>query len=242
MSSVEAALGPCPGPIRVDGEIVEKRKRTVDSVGLVRASPIQRDGPSCEDPPNRAPAQNVTFDAEDREICRRGVRARVLIRPDVERAHAECTHTAREPPPRLDADFPSAVEADTAAEEQDGSVATEPSGHAAKLKQTLIFQKELALFRKEEAEACEVDLFLVGFNLREVRVVGEVGGEVLRHTVFHIESSVAPDVIADSGRGGGIRCQIGYRIWFELEAAGPGWSLDADECGGCGHLKDASYA
>ena len=58
------------------------------------------------------------------------------------------------------------------------------SSGAAERERALVLEEELALLRKEQAEAREVDLLLVGFDLREVGVVGEVGRQVLREPYF----------------------------------------------------------
>ena len=53
-----------------------------------------------------------------------------------------------------------------------------------------ILQKEIALFRKEQAESCEVHLLLVGFHLREVGVDREVPRQATRDAVFHVEAHI----------------------------------------------------
>ena len=67
-----------------------------------------------------------------------------------------------------------AFEADAAAEEQDRRVAVavaRPRPVAAEIEDALALEEELALLREEQAEAREVDLLLVVFDLREVGVV-----------------------------------------------------------------------
>ena len=62
-----------------------------------------------------------------------------------------------------------------------------PGRRPAEGERALVLEKELALLGKEQAEAREVDLLLVGLDLREVGVVGEVGRQVLRDAVLHVE-------------------------------------------------------
>ena len=56
-------------------------------------------------------------------------------------------------------------------------------------------EEEVALFRKEQVESREVDLLLVGFDLREVGVDGQVGDEPLRDRVLHVEPSLGLRVV-----------------------------------------------
>ena len=58
---------------------------------------------------------------------------------------------------------------------------------AAERERALVLEEELALLREEQAEAREVDLLLVGFDLREVGVVGEVGRQALRDAALRVE-------------------------------------------------------
>ena len=51
------------------------------------------------------------------------------------------------------------------------------SPDAAEREDALPFEEEVALLREEQAEARQVDLLLVLFDLREVGVVGDVGGQ-----------------------------------------------------------------
>ena len=88
---------------------------------------------------------------------------------------------------------------------------------AAEGEDSLILEKELTLFRKEQTEPGEVDLLLVGFDLREIGVVGEVGGQVPGNAVFHVEPDVTGDVVGNPGRGDAIGRQArdGVRLDFE---------------------------
>ncbi len=61
---------------------------------------------------------------------------------------------------------------------------------AAERVQTEILEEELALLGKEQAEPREIDLLLVVFDLREVRVVGEVGDQAAREPVLDVEPCI----------------------------------------------------
>ena len=56
--------------------------------------------------------------------------------------------------------------------------------HAAKGKDPLPFEKEVALLGKEHAEARQVHLLLIFLNLRKVGVVGEIRREPFRQPTF----------------------------------------------------------
>ena len=66
---------------------------------------------------------------------------------------------------------------------------------AAEAEEPLVLEEELALLGKEEAEAGQVDLLLVGLDLREIGVVGEVGREVRRHAVLRVEAERPANVV-----------------------------------------------
>ena len=81
------------------------------------------------------------------------------------------------------------------------------------------FEKELPLLRKEQGEAGQVDLPLVHLHLREVRVVGEVGSQVLGDAVLHIDAAVDAQLV-DLHRGcGHVRGQPADGIGLDLEVA-----------------------
>ena len=65
---------------------------------------------------------------------------------------------------------------------------------AAKREDALALQEELALLREEQAEAREVDLLVVVFDLREVGAIGEVRGQAARDAVLHVHAGVAVQV------------------------------------------------
>ena len=57
-------------------------------------------------------------------------------------------------------------------------------------------EKEVALLGEEQVEARQVDLLLVDFDLREVGVDREVGGDVLRDAVLHVAADAAVAVVS----------------------------------------------
>ena len=71
---------------------------------------------------------------------------------------------------------------------------------AAERERVAVLEKELALLGEEQAEPRQVDLLLVGLDLREIGVVGEVRGQVLRDAVLHVEPHVAVEVVRDRRR------------------------------------------
>ena len=87
-------------------------------------------------------------------------------------------------PPAENGHLAIAGETDAAAVEEDGHVGggLRAGGEAVVTEgeEALILQEEVALLGEEEAEAGQVHLLLVGLDLREVGVVGEVGRQVLR--------------------------------------------------------------
>ncbi|MFN7983546.1 MAG: hypothetical protein U0Q11_17000 [Vicinamibacterales bacterium] len=69
---------------------------------------------------------------------------------------------------------------------------------AAEIEDALSFEKELALFRKEQREPGEVHLLFIDFDLREVGVVGEVRGQApLRTPTSRVEAGVFREVVVD---------------------------------------------
>src|SRR5207244_3299639 len=86
----------------------------------------------------------------------------------------------------------SVLEADSPAVEQCRRIAAGPSSE---IEDALVLQEEIALLRKEEAEAGEVDLLLIRFDLCEVGVVGQVGGEPARHAHLYVETAIAAECV-----------------------------------------------
>jgi hypothetical protein len=65
------------------------------------------------------------------------------------------------------------------------------SGHAgAELKDAGILEEEVALFRKEQTESSQVDLLLVGLDLREVGVDREVPDQSAGDAILHVDAGV----------------------------------------------------
>ena len=93
------------------------------------------------------------------------------------------------------------------------------------------FQKELPFFWKEEVEPREVNLLLVHLDLREVRVVGQVRGEVLGDAVLGIKSDSAGAVISGRWVGGAVCGDASDTVWFELENRTHVGRLDSYQCG-----------
>ena len=62
-------------------------------------------------------------------------------------------------------------------------------------------------------------MLLIGFDLGKVGVHREVGHEVLRHVVFHIESDIATERVGDLRHRGAVGRQISDRVRFDLDAA-----------------------
>ena len=94
-------------------------------------------------------------------------------------------------------------QADLAAEEEDHvlrrvlapaaatAAATTTAGVArAELEHAGVLEEEVALLGEEQVEARQVDLLLVGFDLREVGVDGEVPRQPRGHAVLHVEARV----------------------------------------------------
>src|SRR6185503_13104340 len=89
----------------------------------------------------------------------------------------------------FDRHFAPALEADAAAVEQGRSIAAIVIG-AAEVEDTLVLEKEVSLLGEEQAEPGQVDLLLVGLDLGEIGVVGEVGGEAAGDTVLDVDPGV----------------------------------------------------
>ena len=113
-----------------------------------------------------------------------------------------------QPPAAVERHLRDLVQPDAAAVEHDRRVAAAAADeaavevaagavdrHAAERERALVLEEELALLRKEQTEPRQVDLLLVGFDLREVGVDGQVGGEALRDGVFHVEAGVGLRIV-----------------------------------------------
>src|SRR6185503_12644927 len=109
-----------------------------------------------------------------------------------------------EPAADLDRDDPAAIQADAAAVKEIRLTGgrrrrlAERAGDAAaarEVEQAAPLEEELALLREEQVEAGEVHLLLVDLHLREVGVVGEVGGEVGGQSVFDVAADIAGEIV-----------------------------------------------
>ena len=82
---------------------------------------------------------------------------------------------------------------------------------------------------KNRLKAREVHLLLVGLDLREVGVVGEVGGQVLRDAVLHVDADVAVEIVRDrrAARRSVVSADDGVRL--DLEVRGCRRRLEADQ-------------
>ena len=61
----------------------------------------------------------------------------------------------------------------------------------------LALEKELALLGKEHAESAEVYLLLVGLDLGEVGIYGEIRGHAIGDTVLGVEADIRVEVVVD---------------------------------------------
>ena len=108
--------------VRVDGQIVEKRKRAIDAVCEVAAGAALPDRPAGQEQPDAALLKHVALDAHDRETGRPRPRGRLVIGVDVQRAHVEPADPAGEPPAGHDGHGTVLIEPDSPAIEEDGHV------------------------------------------------------------------------------------------------------------------------
>ena len=76
-------------------------------------------------------------------------------------------------------------------------VAAPPGNDVAEGERAEVLEKEIALLGEEQAEAREVHLLFVGFDLREVGVVGEVGGQVLGEAHLGVGADVGIEAIGE---------------------------------------------
>src|SRR5262249_36588 len=87
----------------------------------------------------------------------------------------------------------------------------------AKLEQALVFEKELAFLWKEQTEPREIDLLLVGFDLCEIRIERNVGRQVLRQPIFHIEANISFGFVVEFRYGRGVAREAADSIWLHLD-------------------------
>ena len=146
--------------------------------------------------------EDVAAHPQRREV---GGRAAVLLALlDVERADRPVADASGEARPGQQRNgIARRRQADLPAEEEDHvlrrvlapaattAAATTAAGVArAELEHAGVLEEEIALLGEEQVEARQVDLLLVGFDLREVGVDGEVPRQARRHAVLHVEAGV----------------------------------------------------
>ena len=147
---------------------------------------------------DRAPAPHVALDPEHREVGRPG--ARRVVGLDIERAHAVSSDPAGDAAPGHNRHLLVAVKTYPPAEEQERHD-SRAAGGTAEVEHPAPFEEELALLRKLQVEARQVDLLLIRFDLCKVRVVGEVHRKVLREPVLDVHADVGAGVVDDRRRG-----------------------------------------
>jgi hypothetical protein len=91
---------------------------------------------------------------------------------------------------------------------------------------------ESARRRSRPGHSGEIDLLFVGFNLREVGIVGEICGEVLGDTVLHVRTEIAVQVAADSRSRDVVTLQGRDAVRLDLQILRSRWRLQPDQrCG-----------
>ena len=166
-------------PVGVDRHVLIEREGRVDTVGLVRPGAVCEGGAVGDDRADAAPAEQIALDARDREVRRHRAAHRLVVGLDSDQAQADLADTTGQPPPRNDRHLRTVVEPDLPAVEQDRRVGRTSTRTAtagtAEDEGPLVLEEELPLLGEEQAEASEVDLLLIGFDLREVGIDREVG-------------------------------------------------------------------
>ena len=93
----------------------------------------------------------------------------------------------------------------------------------AELEDAGVLEEEVALLREEQVEARQVDLLLVGLDLREVGVDGEVPRQSRRHAVLHVEAGVV--VLVE--RHAGELVQVRERVRLDADVGARPQALQA---------------
>jgi hypothetical protein len=73
-----------------------------------------------------------------------------------------------------------------------------------KVKNACPFLEELPFFGKEERKARQVDLLIVGFDVREVGVDCQIQRQVVREAIFEIYAGLTLDVVIAGIAGPGV--------------------------------------
>ena len=189
-----------------------QEKRVADYSQVWDAGEVLRD----VDPDDRSVLFNRLGDTpgsypsnfHDGEVCPGG-NGFFLARLDIEKADRVPARTTRQAAAGTYGCLFSSGEADASAEKHDRCIAVlapleAASGRAAEGEDSLSLEKELALFGEEQAEAREVDLLFIRFDLRKIRIDGEVRDEALRDAVFGIEADVGAESVLHRWRRGSI--------------------------------------
>ena len=104
-----------------------------------------------------------------------------------------------------------------AVEDQRGRRAAEPAAPFPELEDSRPLQKKAALFRKEQAEAGEVDLLLVGLHLSEVGPVRQVEGQAGGEAVLEVDPGVQFALLGGV-EGLEVALAAGLRVGNDLQA------------------------
>ena len=247
---------PGPGNVGSQIDILEEGEGAVDAVGLAGARRHPGDGAVGEDRTDRAAAQDVTPETEDGEVGRFRPGNRLVPRVDVQGAHIELPDLARQARAADNGHHAALLQPDPpaveelrhvdGAEEPAGRLGARPAdgreGATGEAEDATSFEKELPLLRKEQGEAGQVDLALVHLHLREVRVVGEVGGQVPGDAVLHVDAAVDAHIVDLHGGCGQVRGQAADDIRFDLEAAARRRRLQANQRAGLGDAEHPAGA
>ena len=225
------------GDIGQETDVVIERKGAVDAIRPVGPVTGQRHGPVGKHGADAAATKDVSFYTQHGKVRRLDTRPRHIVglnvqHADIERARLP-SHTPAtddrgdgpvlEPDPprmeqrrRIDIARIAAVAPSTLLTQRTVPRAL-PAATACEAEDALPFEKELALLGKEETESRQVDLLLVGLDLGEVGVVGQVGGQILRDAVLDVDADVAAAGIPYGWAGAEVGGQAGDDKRFDLE-------------------------
>ena len=181
----------------------EVRVGAVDAVVVARVGRLPRQ----EDRADVRRAQHIAAAAQHGVV----VAGRAAFRIGLDRHQADAVRAGASGQARAGVDRNRravAGQPDAAAEEQQHlffrrreAIVAEPrfARDVAEVERAGVLEEELALLRVVEAELRQVDLLLVGFGLREVRLGGDVEGQRRRDAVFHVEPGVRAGVERRAG-------------------------------------------
>ena len=136
------------------------------------------------------------------------------------------------------------MQADPPAVEQDRRVADAGELAGARLaaegEHTLVLQEEFPLLGEEEREPRQVDLLLIRLHLGEVGVHGEVGDEVVRDGVLHVEPDIAGRHVRQPLGRRADPVQLGDGVRLQLQVDAGVRHFEADQRGGLRNLHDGA--